>query len=62
MISYLITVVLGICAVVLTDKGKIQALIFFAALVLVGTVGLQLFIIKNHHKRHEEENKNDKED
>lgn len=62
MISYLITVVLGICAVVLTDKGEVQALIFFAALVLVGTVGLQLFIIKNHHKRHEEENKNDKED
>ena len=33
-----------------------------AALVLVGTVGLQLFIIKNHHKRHEEENTDDKED
>ncbi len=62
MISYLITVVLGICAVVLTDKGEIQALIFFAALVLVGTVGLRLFFIKHHHNRHEEENKNDKED
>ncbi len=61
MISYLITVVLGICAVVLTDKGEIQALIFLAALVLVGTLGLQLFFIKNHHRRHEEENKNDKE-
>ena len=62
MISYLITVILGICAVVLTDKGEIQALIFFAALVLVGTVGLQLFFIKSHHKRHEEENNDDKED
>ena len=62
MISYLITVLLGICAVVLTDKGKVQALIFLAALVLVGFVGFQLFIIKNHHKRHEEENTDDKED
>lgn len=62
IISYLITVILGICAVVLTDKGEIQALIFFVALVLVGTVGLQLFFIKNHHKKNEEENKNDEED
>ncbi len=61
-ISYLITVVLGICAVVLTDKGEIQALIFLAALVLVGTLGLQLFFIKRHHNRHEEETENDKED
>ena len=61
IISYLITVILGICAVVLTDKGEIQALIFFVALVLVGTVGLQLFFIKNHHKKHEEDNHDDKE-
>jgi UDP-GlcNAc:undecaprenyl-phosphate GlcNAc-1-phosphate transferase len=59
-ISYLITVVLGICAVVLTDKGEIQALIFLAALVLVGTLGLQLFFIKHHHKKHEE-GENEKE-
>ena len=62
MISYLITVLLGISAVVLTDKGEIQALIFLAALVLVGVLGLQLFIINRHHKHHEEETKNDKED
>lgn len=62
MISYLITVLLGLCAVVLTDKGEIQALIFLAALVLVGVLGLQLFIINRHHKHHEEETKNDKED
>ncbi len=61
-ISYLITVVLGICAVVLTDKGEVQALIFLAALVLVGIVGLQLFIINRHHNHHKEENPNDKED
>lgn len=62
MISYLITVVLGICAVVLTDKGEIQALIFLVALVLVGILGLQLFLINRHHIKHEEETKNDKED
>ena len=62
IISYLITVILGICAVVLTDKGEIQALIFFVALVLVGIVGLQMFFIKNHHKKNEEEKKDDKED
>ena len=61
-ISYLITVVLGLCAVVMTDKGEIQALIFLAALVLVGTLGLQLFFIKHHHKKQEEDQKNDKED
>ncbi len=62
MISYLITVVLGICAVVLTDKGEIQALIFLVALILVGTLGLQLFIIKRHHTKHEEDHNDDKED
>ena len=62
LVSYLITVGLGICAVVMTDKGEIQALIFLVALVLVGIVGLQLFFIKHHHKRLKEENKNDEED
>lgn len=61
MISYLITVVLGICAVVLTDKGQIQALIFLVALILVGIVGLQLFFIKHHHKRQEEETENEED-
>lgn len=60
-ISYLITVVLGICAVVLTDKGEIQALIFLAALVLVGILGIHLFYAKHHHKKQEEEN-HDEED
>ena len=61
-ISYMITVVLGICAVVMTDKGEIQALIFLAALVLVGIVGLHLYLVKHHHKKHEEESHHDKED
>ena len=54
-ISYLISVMLGLCAVVLTDKGEVQALIFLAALVLVGSLGLQLFFIKHHHNHHKEQ-------
>lgn len=54
-ISYLISVMLGLCAVVLTDKGEVQALIFLAALVLVGSLGLQLFFIKRHHNHHKEQ-------
>lgn len=55
-ISYLISAVLGLSAVVLTDRGEVQALIFLAALVLVGAIGLRLIFSKHHHhKKHEEE-------
>ncbi len=54
-ISYLISAILGMCAVVMTDRGEVQALIFLAALFLVGFVAIQLFFIKNHHKKHEDE-------
>ncbi len=60
-ISYLISAVLGMCAVVMTDKGEVQALIFLAALVLVGTLGLQLFFIKHHHKKQEESSDDEKD-
>ena len=61
-ISYLISAVLGMLAVVLTDKGRVRALIILVALIIVGTLGLQHFYIKSHHNKHEEETNNDKED
>ncbi len=60
-ISYLISAILGMFAVVLTDKGHVRALIFLIALVIVGTLGLQLFIINRHHESHKEDQKDDEE-
>ena len=60
-ISYLISAVLGMFAVVLTDKGHVRAIIFLIALVIVGTLGLQLFIINRHHESHKEDQENDEE-
>ncbi len=61
-ISYLISAVLGMLAVVLTDKGHARALIILIALIIIGTLGLQHFYIKRHQTKNEEETNNDKED
>lgn len=51
-ISYLISALLGLAAVVLTDSGEVQALIFLAAIVVVGFIGFKL-IFSHHHKKTE---------
>lgn len=52
-ISYLLSALLGLAAVVLTDSGEVQALIFIAAVVVVGAIGVHLIFGKHHKKPHE---------
>ncbi|MBR4309364.1 MAG: undecaprenyl/decaprenyl-phosphate alpha-N-acetylglucosaminyl 1-phosphate transferase [Oscillospiraceae bacterium] len=60
-ISYLISAVLGIFAVVLADKGHAGTVIFLVVLIIVGTVGLKHCYTKRPHKKHEEEQNSDEE-
>lgn len=48
-ICYLLSAVLGFAAVVLTDSGEIQALIFLAAVVIV--VAIAIFVIYEFHRK-----------
>lgn len=52
-ISYLLSALLGLAAVVLTDRGEVQALIFIAAVVVVGAIGVHLIFGKHHKIPHE---------
>ena len=49
-IAYLLSAILGLSAVVLTDSGEVQALIFLAAVIVVGAIGIRL-IFGVHHKK-----------
>ena len=49
-ISYMLSALLGLSAVVLTDSGEIQALIFLGAILVVGVIGIAL-IFGTHHKK-----------
>ncbi len=53
-ISYLLSAILGLSAVVLTDRGEIQALIFLAAVVVVGAIGVGLIFGKRHQLKESE--------
>ena len=55
-ISYLLSAILGLSAVVLTDRGEIQALIFLAAVVVVGAIGVGLIFGKRHQLKESESN------
>ena len=54
-IAYLISALLGLSAVVLTDSGEMQALIFIAAIVVVGAIGFRLIFSHHHKKEHQEQ-------
>lgn len=66
-ISYLLSAILGLSAVVLTDRGEVQALIFIGAILVVGTIGVGLIFGKHHKKpippaeNSQEEEKKDEE-
>lgn len=47
-ISYMLSALLGLSAVVLTDRGEIQALIFLAAILVVGAIGVALIFGTRH--------------
>lgn len=49
-ISYLLSAILGLAAVVLTDRGEVQALIFIGAILVVGAIGMGL-IFSTHRKK-----------
>ena len=51
-ISYLLSAILGLSAVVLTDRGEVQAMIFIGAILVVGAIGA-VVIFGTHHKKHE---------
>ena len=40
-ISYLITAILGLAAVVLTSSGEIKAMLLIAAMIVVGAIGFR---------------------
>lgn len=52
-ISYLLSAILGLSAVVLTDRGEVQAMIFLLAIVIVGAIGVGLIFGKHHPKKPE---------
>ena len=49
-ISYMLSALLGLSAVVLTDSGEVQALIFLAAILVVGAIGAALIFGTRHKK------------
>lgn len=51
-ISYLLSAILGLAAVVLTNSGEVQTLIFIGAIGVVGAIGVHL-IFGKHHKHPE---------
>lgn len=51
-ISYLISALLGLAAVLLTDSGPMQLVIFVMAIFVVGAIGAKL-IFSHHHKKPE---------
>ena len=52
-IAYVLTGILGLCAVLLTVSGAMKALIMLGAVVVVGAIGLKLIFTPKHHKNHE---------
>ncbi len=50
-ISYLLSAILGLSAVVLTDRGEIQAMIFLIAIIVVGAIGVGLIFGTHHAKK-----------
>ncbi|MBQ6430913.1 MAG: undecaprenyl/decaprenyl-phosphate alpha-N-acetylglucosaminyl 1-phosphate transferase [Oscillospiraceae bacterium] len=50
-ISYLLSAILGLSAVVLTDRGEIQAMIFLIAVIVVGAIGVGLIFGTHHAKK-----------
>lgn len=57
-ISYLLSAILGLAAVVLTDRGEVQAMIFIGAILVVGAIGA-VVIFGTHRKKPEEPQQNE---
>lgn len=56
-ISYLLSAILGLSAVALTDRSEIQAVIFLIAVIVVGAIGVGLIFGTHHTKKPHAEQK-----
>lgn len=61
-ISYLLSAILGLSAVVLTDRSEVQVIIFVAALVVVALIGMALIFGHRHKKPEQDTTKEDNSD
>ena len=48
-ISYMLTAILGLAAVLLTSSGELRALILIGAVIVVGAIGVRIIFKKPHH-------------
>lgn len=51
-ISYMLTAILGLAAVLLTSSGELRALILIGAVIVVGAIGVRIIFKKPHHPEH----------
>lgn len=49
-ISYMLSALLGLAAVLLTDRGEVQAMFFLGAILVVGAIGATVIFGKQHKK------------
>ena len=54
-ISYMLTAILGLAAVLLTSSGELRALILIGAVIVVGAIGVRIIYKKPHHHGENEE-------
>ena len=54
-ISYMLTAILGLAAVLLTSSGEFRALILIGAIIIVGAIGLRIIFKKQPQQEHTEE-------
>ena len=54
-ITYMITAILGLAAVVLTTSGEVRAMILIAAVFIVGGIGLKVIASAHHEETEEDE-------
>ena len=59
-ISYMLTAILGLAAVLLTSSGELRALILIGAVIIVGAIGVQIIFKKPHN--HSENQEQDHEE
>lgn len=58
-ISYMLTAILGLAAVLLTSSGELKALILIGAVIIVGAIGLRIIFKKPAHTADNEHNTED---
>lgn len=60
-ISYMLTAILGLAAVLLTSSGELKALILIGAVIIVGAIGLRIIFKKPAHPTETEEDQHEKD-